>query len=162
MTAVRATPPQTNFNGNTANSDGEPFSWISGFLSTGGIRGLQAPGFAQKFGYFEARIKMPPAAPGFWYGFWMEGVNPNGVNSTCDDSGEIDVVEVVHQSPSRMEMHLHGLTDFGAAKKTASPLMGGDFHLYGLDWEPGFIASYLDGVKVAKYTGTASDSSPPH
>jgi hypothetical protein len=92
----------------------------------------------------------------------MEGVNPNGVNSTYDDSGEIDVVEVVHQSPSRMEMHLHGLTDFGAAKNTASPLMGGDFHLYGLDWKPGFIASYLDGVKVAQYTGTASDSSPPH
>jgi hypothetical protein len=23
--------PQTNFNGNTANSDGEPSSWISGF-----------------------------------------------------------------------------------------------------------------------------------
>jgi beta-glucanase (GH16 family) len=161
ITAERATD-LTNFNGHTANSDGEPFSWVSDLLTTGGVSGVQAPGFAQKFGYFEARIKMPPAAAGFWCGFWMQGVVPNGANSSYPGGWEIDTVEVVPQNPSRMEMHLHGVVAFRATKDSATPLLGGDFHVYGLDWEPGFIAWYLDGVKVAQYTGTAFDAAPPH
>ena len=58
LRAERATPPITNWNGHTQNSQGQEFSWWSGNISTGGIKGVMAPGFAQKYGYFEARVKM--------------------------------------------------------------------------------------------------------
>lgn len=162
MTAQRATPPQTNFNGNTKNSGGEDFSWFSGLLTTGGVKGVSAPGFAQQYGFWESRIQMPANAAGVWPAFWLLGVTPNGVNSTYNVGGEIDIMEIIPANPNRLEMHLHNNINFGATYNSPAPLLGGGYHVYGLDWQPGHIAWYFDGSEVARYTGTAFDNNAPH
>lgn len=57
--------------------------WHSGMLSAwNACNG----GFAQKYGYFEVRMKLPEAA-GFWPAFWLVGVDKSA------GTAEIDVVE---------------------------------------------------------------------
>lgn len=171
LVASNVGPPLTNWQGLTSNGDGYPFSWTSGFESTGGIAGNTPIGFSRKYGYWEAKISMP-AGQGLWPGFWLMGVNGSraqtvsaanyaSASGTSFPADEIDVVEVIGKAPNTLQMHLHGLAEFGATFQSASPLMGGT-HIYGVDWQPGFIAWYLDGTQVARYTGTAFDNALPH
>ena len=70
---------------------GQDGVWRSGLLSSIDREGR---GFAQKEGYFEARMKMPPGA-GVWPAFWLVGTDRSG------DNAEIDVVEYYGHAPDR-------------------------------------------------------------
>jgi hypothetical protein len=69
--------------------------WQSGIIQTMNAAGQ---GFAQQFGYFEARIKLPQAAtglkgaPGFWGGPWLKGANDFNPQSP-DHMVELDICE---------------------------------------------------------------------
>ncbi|QFT77342.1 glycoside hydrolase family 16 protein [Erythrobacter sp. THAF29] len=73
---------------------GEDGRWTSGMLSAWDACNS---GFAQKFGYFETRAKLPKA-PGFWPSFWLIGVdNRRG-------SPEIDVFEFRTHEPGQFSL----------------------------------------------------------
>jgi beta-glucanase (GH16 family) len=136
----------------TANS-GNPFSatcsygpcqYVSARLTTRGI-------FSQTYGYFEARIQIPPGQ-GLWPAFWLT----DGTNATS--GGEIDAMETIGSSPATVFGALHGpgfnttgplTVEF--TEPSGVPLSSG-FHVYGVLWSATSIQYYLDNALYATVT----------
>lgn len=104
--------------------------------------------FEQKYGRFEARIKLPEGA-GLWPAFWMLGANVDEV--PWPGCGEIDILEYQGQRPARAFGSLHGPGySGGEAISRGLELDGGesfadDFHVFAVDWDPGRFAFSIDG-----------------
>jgi beta-glucanase (GH16 family) len=114
---------------------------------------LTAGKFAQAYGRFEARIKIP-RGQGIWPAFWMLG-NDIGSNP-WPASGEIDIMENVGKEPNMVYGTLHGPGYSGggglsSGRWNAAPYAD-DFHTYTVDWEPGAITWYVDGQQYARKT----------
>ncbi|SBT40255.1 glycoside hydrolase family 16 protein [Micromonospora auratinigra] len=111
--------------------------------------------FAQAYGRFEARIKIP-RGQGLWPAFWMLG-DDIGTNP-WPNSGEIDIMENVGYEPSTVHGTIHGPGYSGAGGLGgAATLPGGQaladtFHTYAVDWAPDSITWYLDGVAYTRKT----------
>ena len=105
-------------------------------------------GFEEKYGRFEARIKLPEGQ-GLWPAFWLLGANVDEV--PWPGCGEIDVMEYQGQHPERVFSTLHGPGySGGEAISRGFELDGGetfadDFHVFAADWDPGRIAFAVDG-----------------
>jgi beta-glucanase (GH16 family) len=116
---------------------------------------LTAGKFAQAYGRFEARIKIP-RGQGIWPAFWMLG-NDIGTNP-WPNSGEIDIMENVGKEPNMVYGSLHGPGySGGSALTTGRANPGGrayadDFHTYTVDWEPNAVTWYVDGQQYARKT----------
>ena len=108
-----------------------------------------------KYGYIEARIKMPKGGRN-WPAFWMLGDNITSVGWPA--SGEIDIAEqgghqpwrnsaAVHYStngaPWDVGAHTYDYGDFGSAASSTNYSNG--FHLYGFAWKPDRMEFYVDG-----------------
>lgn len=105
--------------------------------------GLETEGlFAQKYGLFEARIKLP-VGHGLWPAFWMLGADVNKVQ--WPNCGEIDIIEVNNQEPRLVEGFAHAAqTNYGAHFHMSNSLSAG-YHVYGIDWTPQGITWLVDG-----------------
>lgn len=75
----------------------ETGTWRSGMLSSWNRCNA---GFAQQYGYFEIRARMPVGA-GFWPAFWLIGVDRS------DGTAEIDIVEYYGHRPDRYSLAVH-------------------------------------------------------
>jgi beta-glucanase (GH16 family) len=113
--------------------------YISGVLTTQGV-------FAQKYGYFEIRAKVPVGI-GVWPAFWM----------LADDGGwppEIDILEGRGQRPDTVAMTTHwrspetGLVNSCGFDFTVAGAPT-EFHDYGALWLPDRITYYIDRKPVA-------------
>lgn len=110
--------------------------------------------FTQKYGYFEARMKVPKG-PGLWPAFW-------GYYSSSSYEAEIDGMEICSNP-----IGTHGGNDASLLHTTIHWAGGslGDstrstdlslaYHVYAYDWRADHISFYLDGVKVWTYTDKA-------
>jgi beta-glucanase (GH16 family) len=115
--------------------------------------------FAQRYGRFEARIKIPGGA-GMWPAFWMMG---NDVDTASwPDCGEIDVMEIVERWSGTVEGTIHGpqFPDSGIGGSATLP--GGArfadaFHTFAVEWSPDSVTWLLDGTPYA----TKSKSQSP-
>ncbi|MFI5299533.1 MAG: family 16 glycosylhydrolase [Polyangiales bacterium] len=108
--------------------------------------------FEQKYGRFEARIKVPTGS-GTWPAFWMLG-NDIATNDwpAC---GEIDIMETVGLDPRTVHGTTHGpggsvtYTDQGISGAyslpATGPTLGDDFHLYAVEWSSASVAFSIDG-----------------
>jgi len=112
--------------------------------------------FAQTYGRFEARIKLP-RGQGLWPAFWLLGDDIDRVDwPACS---EIDIMENVGFEPGTNHGSLHASAFARAtsdATKTVSlpggqPL-GDDFHLYAIEWQPGLVRFYLDQNNYATFS----------
>jgi beta-glucanase (GH16 family) len=110
-----------------------------------------------KYGYVEARIKMPVGV-GNWSAFWM--LRDGNYDPEVSTPGEIDIVEWYGRYPTKSWSTLHFEADpaesqaaksFGAVASDAKPLSD-DFHTYGLAWLPDSITFLLDGIPVQTYS----------
>lgn len=110
---------------------------------------LQTAGkMERKHGRFETRIKLPKGQ-GIWPAFWMLGADIGQVG--WPRSGEIDIMEYIGKEPNKVYGTLHGPGYSGdKAFGKAIPLEAGgyadDFHVYAVEWEPGEIRWYRDGI----------------
>lgn len=135
ITATKQSSPGT---------DGHSYPYRSALLTTGGIDGQAAPGFTFTYGYAEARIKIPKGQ-GIWPAFWMLPASHH------DGNGEIDVMEVIGSSPDTQEMHYHVHGEsHGQAWRSGTDLSAG-YHTFAVDWQPGKLAFYVDGVERWRY-----------
>lgn len=107
--------------------------------------------FLQKYGYFEARIKIPKGK-GLWPAFWhyysgsdeidtMEiCANPLGLNGGNDAS-------LLHTT-----LHFSNGAQSGYATRTVDLSL--DYHVYAVDWRAGSAKFYLDNNLVWSYAGS--------
>ena len=106
------------------------------------------PTFAKKYGKFEARIKLPKGQ-GFWPAFWMMPAESKYGGWAA--SGEIDIMEARGRIPGEVSGAIHfggswpNNQHAGGTYKFEDGTDIGDFHVYGLEWEPGEIRWYVDG-----------------
>ena len=107
--------------------------------------------FAQAYGRFEARIRIP-RGPGMWPAFWLLGDDIDRVGwPRC---GEIDVMEVIGKQPAMLYGTIHGPNgaDVGGTQIAPSGAWADDYHVYAVEWEPGDIRLYVDGVMYRRIT----------
>jgi beta-glucanase (GH16 family) len=128
----------------TARKDAQG-QWTSGLLAAADPSGN---GTGTRYGYFEARMKMPPG-PGTWPAFWLAALKPA---SDREGNVEIDVIEYYGQFTSAFRSSLHvWYTDRsryrGHGTKVSVPdhSLVSDFHRYGVDISPQAIVFFLDG-----------------
>lgn len=110
--------------------------------------------FAQAYGRFEARMKLP-AAKGIWPAFWLLG---NDIDTLgWPKCGEIDIMENVGES-SVVYSTLHGPGYSGGSALSAKfPLRSGEavdtgFHVYAVEWSPETIRFFFDNRLIAERT----------
>jgi len=130
----------------TANRSGS--GWVSQLLDT-------KTTFTQKYGYFEARMKIPKG-PGLWPAFWSYYAG-NGVEA------EIDTMEVCSNpigtnggndaSMLHDTVHWTGGGSLGYRVRTVDLSLA--YHVYAIDWRADHIAFLLDGVQVWRFTDAA-------
>jgi beta-glucanase (GH16 family) len=136
----------------------EADGWHGGNIETVNTPGK---GFAQRFGYFEARMKFPNMT-GAWPGFWLksqeEHTNPSMVRP------EIDIVEWYGGDPRGLHSTVHlwppasqyilpgGLTQhWFKSNYQSEPGLAGEWHTYGALISPQFVVIYLDRKEIAKF-----------
>ncbi|HLZ12678.1 MAG TPA: glycoside hydrolase family 16 protein [Candidatus Acidoferrum sp.] len=111
--------------------------------------------FAQAYGRFEARIKIP-AGQGMWPAFWMLG---NDIAATgWPKSGEIDIMENIGREPGMVHGSLHGPSSAApTSDETSTVTLPGnanfadDFHVYAVEWEPAEVRFYVDANNYATF-----------
>ncbi|OIP83271.1 MAG: hypothetical protein AUK44_05630 [Porphyromonadaceae bacterium CG2_30_38_12] len=102
----------------------------------------------QKYGRFEARIKLP-YGPGIWPAFWMLGAN---IETTAWPAcGEIDIMEYKGQEPDKIHGTLHGPVLYGGNAITQTYSLTNarfdtDFHLFAVEWDENAIDFFADQV----------------
>jgi beta-glucanase (GH16 family) len=123
------------------------YRYTSGWLST-------LDTFTQKYGYFEARMRVPKGKS-FWSAFWL--MIPDAWPP------EIDVMEVLGRETDRLHVNVH-TEETGEheqvpyAYRTAD--LSRDFHVYGAEWGPKDIVFYLDDREIYR-TRTPRDLHEP-
>ena len=121
--------------------------WTSGLLSS---VNSSVQGFTQKFGYFEASIKIP-AGKGAWPAWWLYSADhfTNGAPAE-----EIDIMENAGSDTTAWGGTIHdgtGHQNANAVQKAGIDLSRG-FHRFGLLWDPALphVTWYVDGKAVMR------------
>jgi beta-glucanase (GH16 family) len=109
--------------------------------------------FAQAYGRFEARLKLP-RGQGIWPAFWMLG---NDIASNpWPNSGEIDIMENIGREPNTVHGTIHGPgysggEGIGGGRTIGAPLADA-FHTYAVEWSPNLIVWFMDGSEYFRVT----------
>jgi beta-glucanase (GH16 family) len=111
--------------------------------------------FAQAYGRFEARIKIP-FGQGIWPAFWTLGSDIPKVGwPRC---GEIDIMENIGKEPSTVHGTIHGPGYSGSASIGAAYTLpkgerfADNYHVYAIEWQPELIRWYVDGILYESVT----------
>ncbi len=122
--------------------DGAAREFTSARLRTQGL-------FAQAYGRFEARMKLPEGQ-GVWPAFWLLGDDIGSAGwPAC---GEIDIMENIGREPGMVHGTIHGPGYSGAASIGSPYSLDADgrfadgFHVFAVEWEPKAIRWYVDDV----------------
>lgn len=129
---------------------GETFQYTSGVLSSA---------LEQRYGYFEARLRVP-AGQGLWPAFWLlHDTESSGVD-------EIDIHEILGDAPDVAYMTNHWGTSYAAGEHFSDessytgPDFSAGFHVFGLEWTPDAIVWTIDGVERKRHTGAGVPQVP--
>jgi beta-glucanase (GH16 family) len=119
--------------------------------------------FEQKYGRFEARMRLP-YGKGMWPAFWMLGANSGEV--IWPACGEIDIMENRGDNPTTINGSLHGPGYAGdiapGDEATKEYSLENDrydtgFHVFGIEWGPEYINYYVDDVLYNQITPDDED-----
>jgi hypothetical protein len=127
-------------------SKGADGRWQAGLLSSMDMDGQGQTGFAQEYGYFEIRAKLPCGA-GVWPAFWLVG------KDLSHGTSEIDVFEYYGHDDAHIHTTEHlwvngkdTLHDWTVAQVPAGSLCS-QFNDYGVMITPAATSYYLNGAK---------------
>lgn len=122
-------------------------SWTSARLKTYGLH-------YWKYGYMEARIKMP-SGNGVWPAFWM--MPEDSAYGTWPRSGELDIMEyspsttgnkvysTIHHSKSSSSASTDAYSSLGAVTYSDA---ASSFHTYGMKWTSSYVEAFYDGTSL--------------
>jgi beta-glucanase (GH16 family) len=135
-------------------------SWYSGHIQTVNNIG---EGFAQRHGYFEARMAFEKAVS--WPAFWLYTPKPD--EGPDQARAEIDVIEAYGDADYdgyHMAVHRHSLEsnvskgNYSGLSSTQNmgiwgwnDMFDGQFHRYGCMVTPRWITIYLDGKELSRF-----------
>lgn len=124
------------------------YKYTSGMLTT-------YRSFAQTYGYFEMRAKLP-AGKGLWPAFWLLPIDRSW-------PPELDIMEVLGHDPKTLVVTAHSDGPSGRVKsdlalKVAD--MSTDYHTFGADWQRDTIVWYFDGVEIFRAPTPPSMNKP--
>ncbi|MBP3234871.1 MAG: carbohydrate binding domain-containing protein [Eubacterium sp.] len=119
------------------------------------------------YGYFECAARVPEGM-GYLPAFWLMATD-EGNYGQWPRCGEVDIMEVMGQNTKQSYHTIHYGYDANSGHREnqhKKVLEDGDFsseyHVYGLDWEPGQMTWYVDGEKVGStndwYTGKSDEA----
>ncbi|HSX31761.1 MAG TPA: glycoside hydrolase family 16 protein [Candidatus Saccharimonadales bacterium] len=133
------------------------FMYKSGMINSGsGTAGSNKAHWTGTYGYFEARMKVQKGQ-GVWPAFWLLPANGQW-------PPEIDVMEFLGSKPGQVLQTVHWKEDGKHLKSDSVVNKNSDYsatwHTYGVDWEPGQIDWYIDGVKTRSFIGSDVPSTP--
>ncbi|WP_296657702.1 glycoside hydrolase family 16 protein [Paraburkholderia sp.] len=142
-------------------------AWHSGNISSMDATGQ---GFAQRYGYFEVRARMPRSGTGSWPAFWL--LSSTSINNTSKKNySEIDIFEWYGNAYTEKGAFIQeashnwkadGNPGEGAQLYSpATPMPNGakpweDFHIYGCQIDPDHITWYIDGVQTNRISAAKS------
>jgi beta-glucanase (GH16 family) len=118
------------------------YRYASGLITT-------QPSFAQAYGYFEMRAKLP-MGKGLWPAFWL-------LPADLSWPPELDVMESIGDAS---EVYFTAHSKLGSPPALKVALDPDVFHVYGVAWDPKQIVWYVDGREV-KRQATPADMSKP-
>jgi beta-glucanase (GH16 family) len=100
----------------------------------------------QKYGRFEARIKLP-YGPGLWPAFWMLGSNID--TAPWPQCGEIDIMEFKGQEPNIIHGTIHGpgfYKDQPISKTFGftDDRFDYDFYVFAIEWDENSVDFYVE------------------
>lgn len=129
------------------------FKGSDGKIYSGRIYACENPGI--KYGYIEARIKLPKGK-GTWPAFWMMPCNVDWAIEGWPKCGEIDIMEEVGCVPNEVSSSLHaeGHNHTNGTQVTAARMLKnaeGEFHTYAIEWTKDNITTYVDGECLLSY-----------
>jgi beta-glucanase (GH16 family) len=133
-------------------------TYKSGLLSTCRPNTSSPYLFTFKYGYVEAKLKIP-GTQGFFTAFWMLPDDP-----TYSYNTEIDILEALGSDPTDMEMHysynnrsMSYTPNYSSAGKNGACAdldYSTGFHTFGVDWTAEHVAFYIDGTLCGQFTDT--------
>jgi hypothetical protein len=143
-------------------SDGACYNGVctykSGLLST--ARPNQSSPYLYPFtyGYVESNLKLP-AIPGMSTGFWMLPAQPNyqydyEIDILENLGGRPDVIYQTYNYNNRNSNYKVNDISKDTNGKCAKMDYSGDFHTYGVNWQPDHVAFYIDGIECGRFTAT--------
>jgi beta-glucanase (GH16 family) len=102
--------------------------------------------FAQKYGRFEARIRIDTAEQGLWPAFWM--LPERNTYGGWPYSGELDIMEIRGSKPffTTAASHFYDSrhTYISGERRFPNGTSMTDFHVYAVEWTPTKITYYVD------------------
>lgn len=111
-----------------------------------------------KYGHFAIRARFPTPGKGMFPALWLFATDGN--TDPLDKGGaEIDLFEVFGHAAGRpWNITTHYRNNANTAARTSVDVAAIDtdttaWHVYGVDWQPGWLRFYKDGVQVAELTG---------
>jgi beta-glucanase (GH16 family) len=146
-------------------------TYKSGLLSTARKSGNDPANsylYSFTYGYVESSLKVVNQQ-GFFVAWWMLPADPGYSYTYNGFRYEIDILEELGHDPTDMEMHYSWATDPNAYYSPNDTQKNGAcadldyskaFHRFGVDWEPTFVAFYIDGVKCGQHNATANEPVP--
>lgn len=125
--------------------------WTSGLIAAADSTGT---GTGTRYGYFEARMKMPPG-PGTWPAFWLAAMKPV---QESDGNVEVDVVEYYGKFTSAYHAVVHVWYQDPVKKRGEGTIVQvpdgsliSAYNTYGVDISPQRITFFLNGDRVWDY-----------
>lgn len=133
-----------------ADAKGTTHKYTSARLKTQGI-------FAQQYGRFEARIKIPKGE-GMWPAFWLLGANIDKVG--WPHCGEVDIMENIGKEPALVHGSLHSASTVKTTRDYTAPFaafpdapgFSDDFHVYAVEWDAGAVKFIVDSREYGSMT----------
>lgn len=138
--------------------------WGSGLLAAADRTGM---GTGVKYGYFEARMKMPPG-PGLWPAFWLISLKPK---SDKRPKVEIDIIEYYGHRTDRYSLAMHvwflrsgeGPNRSKGKRVTFDPeQLTRDYHTFGAEVDPDHVTYYFNRKPVARFETPDELDTPLH
>jgi len=111
-----------------------------------------------KYGYFEARMKMPAGA-GWHTSFWLQKHDGSGTTDSQDalqglDVGQNDSIDPLTYTVTLNKYNPEPPANYGY-QRLAAPHLSADFHVFGCEFTPEAARFYLDGKLVHTVSASA-------